>query len=258
MRRDAALTVAAGLFLAACSGGGPAAESKGGEKKEAVTYFKPDPATAGKVSGKIAFTGKKPVRKRITIDDDDCNKTRTGPLFSEEVVINDNGTLANVLIYVKTGLEGKTFEPATAAIRFDQKGCSFQPHVVALRAKQPLEINNSDQVTHNIHPIPRENREWNQGQPGGSPPIQREFTKPEVGIPVKCNVHAWMRSYIHVIDHPYFAVSSGEGTFEIANLPPGEYTIEAWHEKLGQQTAKVTVAASGAATADFSFSGAAN
>lgn len=254
MRRHTALAAAAGLMLAACTGGGPS-EKKSEEKKAPLAYFKPDPATAGKVSGKIAFTGKKPVRKRITVDDDDCNKTRTGPLFAEDVVVSDKGSLANVLIYVKSGLEGKTFEPATAAVRFDQKGCSFQPHVVALRAKQPMEINNSDQVTHNIHPMPKENREWNQGQPGGSAPIQREFTKPEVGIPVKCNVHAWMRSYIHVIDHPYFAVSSEEGAFEIANLPPGEYTIEAWHEKLGQKTAKVTVAASGAATADFSFQG---
>lgn len=255
MRPGAALATAACLMLAACSGGGPAAEKKGEEKKAPMAYFKPDPATAGKISGKIAFAGKKPVRKRITVDDDDCNKTRSGPLFAEDIVVSDKGSLANVLIYVKSGLEGKTFEPAAAAVRFDQKGCSFQPHVIALRAKQPLEINNSDQVTHNIHPIPRENREWNQGQPGGSPPIQREFTKPEVGIPVKCNVHAWMRSYIHVIDHPYFAVSSEEGTFEIANLPPGEYTIEAWHEKLGQKTAKVTVAASGAVTADFTFQG---
>jgi plastocyanin len=249
-RRGAA---AAAVFLLAACSQAPSTTTK--EEKAPPVYFKPDPASAGRIAGKVTLAGRKPARRRITVDDDECNKTRNAPLFAEDVVVGDHGGLANVLVHVKAGLNGKTFEPPASAVRFDQKGCSFQPHVIALRTGQHLEITNSDQVTHNIHPMPRENREWNQGQPSGSEPIQREFRKSETGIPVKCNVHAWMRSYIHVIDHPYFAVSAPDGSFELTNLPPGEYTLEAWHEKLGQQTATVTVKAAGAAAADFSFKG---
>jgi len=243
------------LILAGCSGLGPDAQKASKSEPPPVAYFKVDSASAGKITGKISFTGRKPARKLINVDDDDCKKTMKGQLFAEDVVITPGGAVANVLVHVKSGLEGKAFEPVKTPVVFDQNGCAFRPHVTAMRAGQPLEVTNSDKVTHNVHPLPRENREWNQGQPSGSPPIQREFVKPEIGIAVKCNVHSWMRAYIHVLDHPYFAVSSADGSFEIGNLPPGEYMVEAWHEKLGQQTAKATVAPSGSASADFLFKG---
>ncbi len=242
---------AAGVLLAACSGGPPPAEKKDAAKP--ASYFQADPATAGKIAGKAVFAGKKPVRKKIVVEDGDCGKTMQGELLAEDLVVGASGGLANVFVHVVAGLEGKTFAPVETKVVFDQRGCSFRPHALPVRVGQPVEVTNSDQVTHNVHPMPKENREWNQGQPPGAPPVERQFSKAETGIRVKCNVHAWMRSYIHVLDHPYFAVTGEDGAFEISNLPPGEYTIEAWHEKLPKQTAKLTVAPSGTAAGDFTF-----
>lgn len=242
------------LVLAGCAGAPPAAEKKGEQK--AVAYFKVDPATAAKVTGKVAFTGRKPNLQKIRMEaEEDCMKFHKTPPVDPSVVINANGTLRNVFVYVKAGLEGKEFEPVTASVQFDQKGCMFAPRVMGVQVGQPLSITNSDTVTHNVHPLPRKNREWNQGQPPGSPPLERQFSVPEIMIPVKCNVHAWMRSYIGVMPHPYFTSTGDDGTFELKNLPPGEYEIEAWHEKYPPQQQKITVAASGAATADFAFKG---
>ena len=129
----------------------------------------------------------------------------------------------------------------------------FTPHVSGVMTGQPLVVANSDPVTHNVHPMPEKNREWNQGQPPGAPEIERTFRFEEIMIPVKCNVHSWMKSYIGVVAHPYYAVTAAAGTFELPNLPPGTYTLTAWHEKFGTQTAQVTLAPSGAATAEFTF-----
>ena len=120
---------------------------------------------------------------------------------------------------------------------------------------QPFHVSNSDPVTHNVHPMPEKNREWNQGQPSGAPEIERTFRFEEVMIPIKCNVHSWMRSYLGVVAHPFFSVTGDKGMFELAGLPPGDYTITAWHEKFGTQETKVTLAASAAGTAEFTFKG---
>jgi plastocyanin len=243
------------LVLAGCAGNTTKSDKKA-EEKPAVAYFKVDPGTAGKVSGKIAFTGKKPKLQPIRMDSEaDCMKAHTSAPIDPSVIVNGNGTVRNVFVYIKTGLEGKTFEPIKTAVKFDQKGCMFAPRVLGVMTEQPVQITNSDTVTHNVHPLARKNREWNQGQQPGAEPLEREFRLPEVMIPVKCNVHAWMRSYIGVMPHPYFAVTGDDGTFELKNVPPGEYTVEAWHEKLQPQEQKVTVAPSGAVTSDFTFKG---
>jgi plastocyanin len=174
-------------------------------------------------------------------------------LLDEEVIVNANGTLANVFVYIQSGLERKTFAPPADPATIDQKGCRFEPHVLGMRAGQTLKVLNSDPVSHNIHPMPQTNREWNQGQAPGASPLEREFARPEIMIPVKCNVHSWMRSYIGVVEHPYFAVTNSEGTFELKNVPPGEYTIETWQEKLGKQQTKVTLAASATQSLDLSY-----
>jgi hypothetical protein len=135
----------------------------------------------------------------------------------------------------------------------DQHGCMFVPRVIGIRAGQVLDVKNSDEVSHNIHPMPANNREWNQQQAPRSPDLEHKFPRPDTMIPVKCNVHSWMRAYIGVLDHPYFAVTGVSGYFELANVPPGDYTLAAWHETLGGLKQSVHVSQSGKATANFSY-----
>jgi len=130
---------------------------------------------------------------------------------------------------------------------------SNSPRVVAVQVNQSLEVHNSDATTHNIHPVPTVNREWNKSQPAGAAPIQEAFPREEVSIPVKCNVHPWMKSYIAVLKNPYHFVTRKDGKFELKNLPPGEYVIEAWHEKLGTATEKVTLGAKETKSIAFKF-----
>ncbi len=153
------------------------------------------------------------------------------------------------------GWKVKGFEPLSAPAVMDQNGCWFHPRVLGIQTGQLLRVTNSDPVTHNIHPLAHINREWNHSQGQGDPPLARKFQKPEVMIRVKCNIHSWMRAYIGVVEHPYFAVSGPDGQFEIHNLPPGEYTLGAWHETLGEQEKKMTVPSSAKVQADFSFKG---
>jgi plastocyanin len=243
-------------LLAGCSGANrntPQAETK---ESPAPVYFKVDPATAGVVSGTIKYTGKRPARKPIDMSGDPaCVEAHHVRAYDESEAVNAKGELANVFVYIKSGLEGKTFETPAAPVAFDQKGCWFNPRVIGLQAGQTLQVSNSDPVTHNIHPLAEVNREWNHSQGPGDAPIARKFPRPEVMIRVKCNIHSWMRAYIGVLEHPYFAVSAADGSFEIRNVPPGDYTIAAWQETLGTQDQKVTVPPSGVITASFTFRG---
>jgi plastocyanin len=159
-----------------------------------------------------------------------------------------------VVIYVKDGLSADyTFTAPSTAMPLDQKGCMYDPHVIAVMTGQNIEVKNDDQTTHNIHPMPKDNREWNKSQPPGAAPISDSFARAENAIPVKCNVHPWMKSYIFVFKNPYYAVTTKDGKFELKGLPPGTYTIEAWQEKYGVQDQTVTVPAKGNATAAFTF-----
>jgi len=222
----------------------------------AVSYFKVDPATAGAISGSIHYVGRKLPRKAIDMSGDPaCVEAHRGKAYDESLLVNSKGGLANGFVYIKSGLEGKSFETPSAPAIIDQRGCWFTPRVLGLQINQPLRISNSDPITHNIHPVARSNREWNHSQGSGEPPITRRFVRPEVMIPVKCNIHSWMHCFIGVVDHPYFAVSDAEGTFAIRNIPPGDYVLEVWHEKLGTQQVKVTVAPSGRQQVDFKFKG---
>jgi hypothetical protein len=146
-----------------------------------------------------------------------------------------------VFVYVKTGLEGKTFAAPQEAKELDQEGCIYKPHVLGIQARQDLKVVTSDNTTHNIHPLPKVNREWNVSQPPGADPIIRNFTRAEVSIPVKCNQDPWMRAYIHVVSHPFHAVSGEDGSFDLKGLPPGNYEIEAVHEEYGALTQQVAL-----------------
>jgi plastocyanin len=250
-------TLSLGLILVGCGGGEKAAEKPAEAPAAApAATATVDPATAGEIAGKISFEGAKPTPQRIRMDAvPACTEKSKEPKFTEEVVVNDNGTLRNVFVYVKEGLGDKNFPIPAEDVELDQSGCTYVPHVVGLMAGQKLRVKNTDPTNHNVHPLPKDNREWNQSQPPGSADLEESFPRPEVMIPVKCNVHPWMKAYIGVTKHPFHAVSGPDGTFSIKGLPPGDYTIEAWHEKYGTQTMKVTVGPKETKTADFSFKG---
>ena len=205
------------------------------------------------VKGVVKFEGTPPKATRIdTSQDPLCAKGRSTPLTTEDFVVGSDGGLANVVVYVSEGLTAHDYPPPQQPAVLEQKGCQYRPHVLAIQANQTLNIVNSDETTHNIHPTPNNNREFNMTQPHGMP-MDHTFAREEVAIPVKCNVHPWMKGYIAVLKHPFFAVTDKAGAFELKGLPPGTYTISAWQEKLGTQTQKVTVTAGKVETVDFSF-----
>ncbi len=247
MRYRILFAVLAGL--AACNRTAPKPETKAPPQ-----YFKVDPAAAGSLLGTVRFKGKRPAGKPILMESEQaCQELHKTPVVHEAVETGRNGALANAFVYIKAGLEGKTFAPPETAVVLDQRGCRFIPRVVALRTGQTLTVRNSDPVSHNIHPQPHNNRDWNQQQPPQSEDLRRRFERPEVMIPVKCNIHSWMRTWIGVLDHPYFTVTDKSGTFAFENLPPGEYTVAVWHEHLGEITRSVRVQPKDAAAADFLY-----
>ena len=236
-----------------------------GSKEPATTAEEQKPAAAegktwqpngdeGTITGKVAFQGQAPKFPAIAMDADPvCASMHSGRVYPEAVVVNDNGTLRNVFVYVKTGLEGKAMAVPDQPAVLDQKGCQYDPHVLGIQAGQNLKVVTSDKTTHNIHPMPKVNRDWNISQPPGADPIIKSFSRPEVSVPVKCNQHPWMRAYIHVVSHPFFAVTGADGTFQIKGLPPGKYELEAIQEQLGASTQQVTVPAKGTTAVDFSY-----
>jgi len=214
-----------------------------------------DPSTVGQVTGKISFTGAKPKQAKIMMDQDPvCVQKHGGkPVLAEDGEVNANGTLPNVFVYVKSGAEKYAFATPTDPVVLDQNGCMYKPHVLGIMVGQTLKIISSDPTTHNIHPMPKDNREWNMSQAPGAAPIEQKFARPEIMVPVKCNQHPWMRAWIGVTSNPLYAVSGDDGTFTIQGLPPGDYTIEAWTATFGTQDQNVTVGPKETKTVDFSF-----
>jgi plastocyanin len=202
-----------------------------------------DAATAGSITGTVNLDGTPPKMKVINMAAEPaCAKEHAGhPAMTEDVVPGDHGTLQNVIVYLQGDFGQYVFAMPTTPATIDQMGCQYHPHVLALTANQPLRVINSDPVTHNIHPVPKDNREWNQSQPPGSAPIDQTFARPEVAIPVKCNIHPWMKAYIAVFANPYFQVTGKDGSFDIKNVPPGTYTVTARHERFGTSEQSVTI-----------------
>jgi len=250
--------LAGSLMIFGCGGEKPAETAKSEAAPAAGgAAATPDEANGGTVTGKVAFTGDKP--KMATLDmsaQPKCEAAHKGEAVkSQEVVVNANGTIKNAFVWIKAGLPDKQWAVPSNAVPLDQHGCMYEPHVVAIVAGQNIEVKNSDPTNHNIHPQPTVNQEWNESQSPGETPKMKTFARQEVMIPVKCNVHPWMRSYIGVVNHPFFAVTGDDGTFTIKGLPPGTYTIQVWHEKYGTQDQQVTVGAKESKTVDFSIKG---
>ena len=244
------LALCALLTTAACSKKENTEQSSNTPTESAAPAATPiDPATVATVKGTVKFDGTAPKASKIDMSQDPGCK---GTNEAENVVVS-GGDLANVFVYVKDGLGNRTFDVPKDPVVLDQRGCQYHPHVLGVMAGQTVQIKNDDPTTHNIHPTPKDNREWNESQPPASAAIEKNFAREEVMLPVKCNQHPWMKMYISVVKSPFFAVTAKDGKYEIKGLPPGDYTIAFVHEKLGEQDQKVTVAAKDSKTVDQSF-----
>lgn len=228
------LLIGSALFFTACN---RPSQSETQAPKQAPHLPPIDPATVATISGVVNFEGTPPAPQHIDMSaDPSCNGNNT---VTSAVVTK--GHLANVVVYVKDGLNGRKFDPLQDVVIIGQKNCAYEPHVAAVMAGQPVEFLDDDATMHNIHPMPKHNKEWNQAQQANGGTIKRSFENPELMMPIKCNQHPWMKMYLSVFDNPFFAVTGKDGSFTLKGLPPGTYTIAAVHEKYGEQDRTITV-----------------
>jgi hypothetical protein len=269
MKRFLSLTlVLATAVLLACGGGRETAEyeeeemqddgavvesAESGDAEAAPAAAAPAAvADAATVSGLVKLEGAPAPASTLQMGaDPNCQSQHSSPVPQQEVLVGPAGELANVFIYVKD-FKGTVAPPSTPAL-LNQQGCLYIPHVSGIQVNQPLQIKNSDATLHNVHCLAKVNKEFNEGQPVQGMVATKTFSKPEVMMKFKCDVHSWMSSYMAVLPHPYFSVSGNGGNFSISNLPPGTYTVEAWHEKYGTQTQQITVGPKEAKQINFVF-----
>jgi hypothetical protein len=232
-----------GWATAACQSGADAPANRG--QPAAGATPSPAPATdradgPGVIAGSIIFQGTAPTPRPLRTDSDPLCKPEPGAT-SEVLLVGPGNGLQNVFVYVKDGLGTRTYPVPQEPVVLDQKGCRYSPHVFGIQVGQTLRVTNSDPALHNVNSSPKVNRGFNFGQPAGVPPATRVFTEPEIGVPFRCDVHSWMNAYTGVVAHPFFAITTADGSFEIKGLPTGTFAVEAWHEQLGTQTQTVTV-----------------
>lgn len=221
-----------------------------GEGYDAIADLQEGDAT---ITGAVTYTGTPPTLPEIDMAaDPSCAEMHDEAVQAQTLVLGGDGTMGNVFVQVAGGMPEAEYETPATPVVIDQEGCMYQPHVVGMMAGQPLQFLNSDGILHNVHGTPSDNREFNLGMPGSVTHQSVTLNRPELYVPVKCDVHPWMSAYVGVMTHPYFEVTDDDGQFEIT-VPAGTYTIEAWHERLGTQTQEVTVAAGESATVDFEF-----
>lgn len=254
------ISVVGGMFLlTVCSKGDDGAvRAAPPAAPPAAAVSDESPTQAGAtITGKIKFTGTAPRARPIDMTEEAACKakyTAANPPVEETVVTGPANALANVFVYVRDGLPAGGNYPAPATpVVLDQSGCHYKPHVLGIRVGQGLEIRNSDPVLHNIKAVAKKNRPFNVSQPTAGMKTTRTFNAAEVMVNLECNVHGWMKAFVGVRPDPFYAVSGPDGSFSIKGLPPGTYTIEAWHERFGTQTATVTVAGTESKTANITF-----
>ena len=254
-----ALAFALAASAAACGGGQEPAKPADQAAPGAPAGQKVDAATASDVKGTVTLDGTAPKNAPIKMNADPvCVKANKDPQFQESYTVGGDGkSLANVFVYVKDGLGNYVYDMPADPIVIDQKDCRYHPHVFGARVGQKLVIKNSDDTLHNIHALPKTNAEFNVAEPIKGMTQEHHFTAKEVMVPFKCEVHGWMNAYAGVLDHPYFAMTDKDGKFELKSLPPGTYTIEAWHEKLGTVEQRVTLGQKESKDVNFTFKAAA-
>ena len=240
--------------LAAC-GGDSADTTPAAKNTDAPAGKKVDAATAGTITGRVQFEGRVPAAEMIRMSSDRmCVEGAESSRPNNALLVDDGHGVGNTFVYVKEGLDPSyAFDAPSGPVELDQKGCFYTPRVVGVRVGQPLELLNSDPTLHNVHALPMVNQEFNHSLPKQNASISKTFTVPEVMVRFKCDVHSWMAAFVGVMAHPYFAVTKPNGEFSLPGLPPGTYTLEAWHEKLGTKTMQVTVAPSQTQTASFTM-----
>lgn len=243
-----ATPVAFVALMVACGGSTPAAPA-------APTGRTVDPATAATLTATVRFEGEVPKPEMMRLDGDPKCVAENGASErpSEDIVIGEGKSVQNVFVYVKSALGDYTFPTPTTPVILDQQKCRYTPRVLGIRTGQPLAIRNGDPLLHNVRADGALNRPFNMGHPIQGTTFNRTFTTAEVMVPFRCDVHAWMRAWVGVLDHPFYGVTAANGRTTIAGLPPGTYTIEAWHEKLGTKTQQVTVAAKDSKDVAFTF-----
>jgi hypothetical protein len=200
-------------------------------------------APAADLSGAITLEGTPPPEQEIPQirDDPNCGKLHTHPVKTTFYVVGPKGELADVFVTLK-GIKGKSTGASAAPAVLDQRGCQYFPYVMAIQTQQKMLVKNSDPVMHNIHPTPSVsgNKEDNRAQMPDGPDLTYTFPKAETFLRLKCDVHPWMFAYVSVVDHPYFAVTDQAGRYTIKNVPPGKYTVEAYHRKAAPLSAPAT------------------
>jgi hypothetical protein len=231
------LTLLSALAGVACGGGGGETSAPAPAATAAPTDTANGP---GVITGTISFAGTPPAVRPLQMDSDPKCVPLAGAT-SERLLVGPANGLQNVFVWVKDGLGQRTYAVPSTPVMLDQKGCQYIPHVFGAQVGQVIKVANSDAALHNVHAVPKGNPEFNFSQPANVPPVDRVFKQPEIGIPLKCDVHGWMNAYANVVPHPFFAVTGADGRFEIKGLPAGTYTLEAWHETLGVQTMTATV-----------------
>jgi hypothetical protein len=254
--RSVVFLLAAATVVACGRGSAPASETPASSAGPAASAPAPTgPRGTASLSGRISLEGPAPAAEDVKLAaDPKCSSLHAGGHLERRLVDTRGGGLADALVYVKTGITG-SYPPPADPVLIDQKGCDYSPRMLAKQVGQPLRIRNSDDTLHNIHPRPQVNAEWNLGQPRQGMESTRSFDKPEVLIPIGCDVHPWMRAWISVLPHPFFAVTRPDGSYEIRGLPAGQFEIEVLHPKLEPATRRVTLEDGGAARLDLSLGG---
>ena len=207
------------------------------------------------ITGSVTFTGNPPTLPPVTMNADPaCAKKHSGPVENPMLVLGEGNTMGNIMVWVSDGLpEGKTWPPPASPAVLDQDGCQYEPHVMGVMVGQQYRILNSDGILHNVHTLPKINRGFNKPMPATMKETTTTFEKPEQVFQIKCDVHPWMSAYVGVFKHPFFSVTDKDGKFTLEGLAPGTYTLTAWHERLGEQKASVTVGDDETKTQNFTF-----